>query len=376
MRIVLFGAPGSGKGTQATLLSEKYKIPQISTGDLLRAAVREKTSLGQLAKADLETGRLVSDELVLSMIRERLRESDAQKGFILDGFPRNLSQAQALDELLLHMGKPVQLSLLINVELDILIQRITGRRTCRLCNQIYNIFSSPPRFDERCDKCGGDLKHRADDNEETIGNRLRIFESQTAPLVDYFQNQDKLRTAQGVGEIKDIFKAICRIVDDIPNMPVNKISKATADIDVDAAAASIAKAATKKASERQKTKDKTLPAKPAKKVAAKKAAPKKKVVTKTSVKKAAPKKKVVKKAVAKKKVIKKAVPKTKVVKKTVTKKKIAKKAAPKKKVVKKAVTKKKVVKKPVLKTAKKAAPKKKIIKKKAVAKKAIKKKRR
>ncbi|TPW14646.1 MAG: adenylate kinase, partial [Halothiobacillaceae bacterium] len=207
MRIVLLGAPGSGKGTQAKLLVEKYSYPQISTGDLLRAAVTGGTSLGLQAKAAMDAGQLVSDEIVLGMIKERLSEPDAKEGFVLDGFPRNIPQAEALDKMLDKMHIPLQMALLVEVDFDALIQRLTGRRTCELCGQMYNIYLSPSKLDDRCDKCGGNLKHRADDNEETISNRLKVYEAQTEPLIAFYRSQNKLRVVQGVGEIPDIFAA-------------------------------------------------------------------------------------------------------------------------------------------------------------------------
>ncbi|MCK4951012.1 MAG: nucleoside monophosphate kinase, partial [Gammaproteobacteria bacterium] len=166
MRVVLLGAPGCGKGTQAKLMVEKYKIPQISTGDLLRAAVAEESALGIQAKAAMDAGQLVSDELVLGMIQERLSEPDTNKGFILDGFPRNLVQSEALEAMLARLGKPIQLGLLIDIDFDALMQRLTGRRTCLSCGKICNIFTSPPHLDGQCDHCGGNLRHRVDDNEE------------------------------------------------------------------------------------------------------------------------------------------------------------------------------------------------------------------
>ena len=213
MRIVLLGAPGTGKGTQARLLVEKYKIPQISTGDLLRDAVAAGTPLGRLAKAAMDAGQLVSDEVVLGIIRERLATPDTRKGFILDGFPRNIPQAQALDQLLEELARPIELVVLIEVDFDTLMQRMTGRRTCLSCGWTCNVYSSPPHVDGLCDMCGANLRHRADDNEETIGNRLRIYETQTVPVVDYYREQDKLRTVQGVSEISDVFKAMCKLVD-------------------------------------------------------------------------------------------------------------------------------------------------------------------
>ncbi len=208
MRIVLLGAPGSGKGTQGKKLSERYGIPQISTGDLLRAAVAAGTPLGKQAKAVMEAGQLVSDDIVMELIRERLREPDTEPGFILDGFPRNLAQAEALDAMLAEIDKPLQVALHIDVDFDTLIQRLTGRRTCESCGQMYNIYFSPPKVDGVCDKCGGRLIQRADDNEETIRKRLEVYRSQTMPLIEYYRKQGKLRTVKGDGSIDDIFEKI------------------------------------------------------------------------------------------------------------------------------------------------------------------------
>jgi adenylate kinase len=341
MRIVLIGAPGGGKGTQAKLLVEKYGIPQISTGDLLREAVAAGTPLGMRAKAAMEAGQLVSDDIVLGMIRERLSKPDAQKGFILDGFPRNIPQAESLDKLLAGMGQPLQVGLLIDVDFNILMQRLTGRRTCGQCGAIFNVHTSPPRLEGRCDKCGGELTQRADDNEATVSQRLKVYEAQTAPLIEYYRRHGILRTVQGVGEIEDIFAAIQRILTTLPS------------------AEAPAKAAAKPAA-----------AKPAKKKVAKKKVAKKKVAKKKVAKKKVAKKKVAKKKVAKKKAAKK---KT-AAKKPVTKKKVAKKKATKKKVAKKASKKKAAKKKVAKKKAKKKVAKKKVAKKKPAKKKVAKKK--
>jgi len=208
MRLVLLGAPGSGKGTQAKLLVEKLNIPQISTGDLLRAAVDAQTPLGRQAKTIMDAGQLVPNDLVLGMIRERLNSTDARNGFILDGFPRNVEQAQALDELLGSMSLPIQKAILIDIDFDVLMQRLTGRLTCEDCGEGFNSFTNPPAMDEECDNCGGKLHHRSDDNEETIGKRLRVYETQTQPVADYYSNQGKLSAVEGIGDIKDIFSAI------------------------------------------------------------------------------------------------------------------------------------------------------------------------
>jgi len=393
MRIVLLGAPGSGKGTQAKLLIDKYKIPQISTGDLLRAAVEGQTALGIQARAAMEAGQLVGDEIVLGIIRERLSGEDANNGFILDGFPRNIPQAEALDVMLEQMGMPIDAAILIDVDLDSLMQRLTGRRTCASCGQMYNIFTSPPRLDDRCDKCGGVLKHRADDNEETIGNRLRIYEAQTAPLVEYFRGQGKLHTISGQGEIDDIFRQIVDIIEQLKQQPTASTAAASEEA-IRTAAEKIA--AMKQSHEPQEhapataagaEADKETPARkpvaneaegekaeakklPVKKAVAKKAVAKKTVAKESVAKKAVSKKAVAKKAVAKKAVAKKAVAKKAVAKKAVAKKAVAKKAVAKKAVAKKAVAKKAVAKKAV---AKKAVAKKAVAKK-AVAKKAVTKK--
>jgi adenylate kinase len=323
----MLGAPGSGKGTQSKLIVERYKLPQISTGDLLRDAVASGSTLGRQAKVAMDAGQLVSDEIVLAIIRARVIQPDAKKGFILDGFPRNLAQTEALDLLLAGLGQPVSLAMLIAVDVDALLQRLVGRRTCLSCGQMYNIYYAPPHIDGRCDACGGKLRHRADDNEEIIGNRLRVFETHTMPVLEYYEGQGKLRTIQGVGEISDIFKAVCKVVDEVKKS-IGKVSRSDA---------------IRRAIARQNVAPKTLKQKKAatkkkaatrKKTAVKKVSPKKKVVTR---KKVAPKKKVTtkKKVVSKKKVVpkKKSVQKKKVVpkKKAVRKKAAKKKARAKKK---------------------------------------------
>ncbi|MFI0397772.1 MAG: adenylate kinase [Thiolinea sp.] len=209
MRIVLLGAPGSGKGTQAQRLTDIYNIPQISTGDLLRAAVAAGTELGKQAKVAMDAGGLVSDDIVLGMIRERLQQPDAANGFILDGFPRNLTQAASLDKLLAEVGQPIDAGLLIDVDFDILLKRLTGRLSCKDCSTVYNRYFSPPTKEGVCDKCGStNLYHRADDNEETIGNRLKVYEENTAPLINYYADQGLLKRVNGIGEMEDITKAI------------------------------------------------------------------------------------------------------------------------------------------------------------------------
>jgi adenylate kinase len=343
MRIVLLGAPGSGKGTQAKLLVERYKLPQISTGDLLRDAVASGSALGRQAKVAMDAGQLVSDEIVLGIIRERILLPDARNGFILDGFPRNLSQAEALDQLLAGLGRPLNLAMLVAVDVDALLQRLTGRRTCLSCGQMYNVFYSPPHIDGRCDECGGKLRHRADDNEETIGNRLRVYETHTLPVTEYYKEQEKLRTVQGVGEITDIFKAVRKVVDD-----VKKHAKSETRSDAIRAAIAKHQAASKAASKKTPVKPAATKAKP-KKAAAKK---------KTSVKKKAASKPAAKKTAARKKVVKKKAP---VKKKSPARKKVAGKPVSARKTTKKKVVKKQTVaRKKTATTRKKAVAKKKV----------------
>lgn len=215
MRIVLLGAPGSGKGTQADKLSAKYRIPHVSTGDLLREALAAGSPLGLQAKAAMDAGQLVSDEIVLGIIRERLRAADARNGAILDGFPRNLSQAQVLDEMLRALGQPLDCAVLLDVDFDVLLQRLAGRRTCENCGATYNIYTNPPRLDDQCDRCGAPLHHRPDDNEVTISNRLRVYELQTKPLFAFYRNQGKLETVNGTGEVDEIFGRLVAVLDPV-----------------------------------------------------------------------------------------------------------------------------------------------------------------
>jgi adenylate kinase len=208
MRLVLIGAPGSGKGTQAKFLIEKYNIPQISTGDLLRAAVAAKTPLGRQAKAVMDAGQLVPNDIVIGMIRERIMRPDAENGFILDGYPRNLEQAEALDNLLTSLGRPIDAVLQINVDFDLLMQRMVGRLTCLSCGALFNSFTNPPAIDSQCDQCGGTLHHRSDDNEETIDRRLRVYETHAQHVSNYYSNKGNLHVIDGQGTVDDIKKRI------------------------------------------------------------------------------------------------------------------------------------------------------------------------
>ena len=213
MRLVLLGAPGAGKGTQAKMLIEKYKIPQISTGDILRKAVADGTPLGKEAKVIMDKGELVPDKIVLGLVEERVKQDDCKKGFILDGFPRNTVQAEALDKMLNAMGLPIDSALSVDVPKDDLMKRLTGRRTCKNCQQMYNVYYSPPKKDVVCDKCGGELFQRGDDKEDTIKKRLEVYDAQTAPLIDYYNKKGILKSVMGVGNIDEIFNKVCALLE-------------------------------------------------------------------------------------------------------------------------------------------------------------------
>ena len=214
MRIVLLGAPGSGKGTQSQLLVQAYGIPQISTGDLLREAVSRSTPLGLKAKTAMDAGKLVDDATVLGMIRERLAQPDTRKGFILDGFPRNIAQAEALESLLAELGQPLEAAVLLELDLGILFKRLTGRRICEGCGRVFNIYTSPPGTFPHCDKCGeaSRLIQRPDDKEEVIGKRLEVFEAQTKPLIEYYRARGRLRIVDADADVQTVFESIKRAV--------------------------------------------------------------------------------------------------------------------------------------------------------------------
>jgi len=205
MRIVMLGAPGSGKGTQAQRIQKDHGLPQVSTGDLLRRAVADKTPLGLKAKQAMDAGELVSDDIVLGMIKERIAQPDARHGFVLDGFPRNTSQAASLDTLLAELGLKLDRVVLMDVDVDILMKRLTGRRTCSTTGAVLNIYFSSPAELEACRKSGGELVQRDDDNEATIRNRLQVYERQTAPLVDYYTKKGLLATVDATGEVDAVY---------------------------------------------------------------------------------------------------------------------------------------------------------------------------
>ena len=205
MRIVLLGAPGSGKGTQAQRLQAKYGVPQVSSGDLLREAVSQGTELGRKAKAVMDAGQLVSDDIVLGLIRERLSRPDAADGFILDGFPRNIDQANSLNDLLGELGQPLDAVLLLDVRKATLMERLAGRRICPKCGTVYNVHSMAPGA-TGCSKDGAELFQRPDDKEEVIGKRLEVYDQQTRPLVAHYAKLGLLRTVEGEGELDDVFQ--------------------------------------------------------------------------------------------------------------------------------------------------------------------------
>ncbi len=213
MNLILVGPPGSGKGTQAKMLIDKYGIPQISTGDILREAVKEGSPLGMKAKALMDKGSLVSDDIVIGIIEDRVGKPDCKGGFILDGFPRTVAQSEALDNILVRMG--LKIDHLINIEVDDgeLMKRLTGRRTCRQCGQGYHVMFDPPKNEGVCNECNGELYQRDDDKEDTIKSRLKVYHEQTAPVVGHYQAKKLCRTVDGVGKMDEVFKRITDIID-------------------------------------------------------------------------------------------------------------------------------------------------------------------
>ena len=212
MRFVLLGAPGSGKGTQAQRLMKEKNIPHISTGDMLRSAVKSSTALGIEAKKIMESGRLVSDDLMIGLIEERLLEKDTECGFILDGFPRTTKQAKDLQVLLETIDKPLDSAVLMNVNLEILMKRLVGRRTCSITGKLLNIYFSSEKELEDCINAGGELLRRKDDNEETIRNRLQVYQDQTEPLVSYYQAKKQLKKINAEGAMDEVYQRLTDIL--------------------------------------------------------------------------------------------------------------------------------------------------------------------
>ena len=208
MDFILLGPPGAGKGTQAKLMTDKWNTPQVSTGDILRAAVREGTELGVEAKGFMDRGELVPDRVVIGIIAERLREDDAADGFILDGFPRTIPQAEALQKILDELGRNIDHVISIEVDDEELVTRLTGRRMCKGCGESFHVVFNPSAKEGICDRCGGELYQRDDDTEETIRQRLAVYSEQTQPLIAYYEKQGKLRRIEGTGSIEEIFSRV------------------------------------------------------------------------------------------------------------------------------------------------------------------------
>lgn len=212
MKLILLGPPGAGKGTQAKLLTERYGIPQIATGDILRAAVQAGTALGVQARGYMDAGALVPDEVVIGIVRERLQEDDCRNGFILDGFPRTVAQADALQANLAALGRELDRVVSLTVDADELVARLTGRRTCRGCGRGYHVAFDPPQQADRCDACGGELFQRDDDRETTIRKRLEVYAQQTAPLIDYYRVAGLLTELDGMQPIPTVQEQVLAVL--------------------------------------------------------------------------------------------------------------------------------------------------------------------
>ncbi|EAF4181629.1 adenylate kinase [Listeria monocytogenes] len=212
MKLVLMGLPGAGKGTQAEQIVEKYNIPHISTGDMFRAAMKNNTELGRKAKSFMDNGDLVPDEVTNGIVRERLSEDDAKDGFLLDGFPRTVEQAQELENILSDLGTELDAVINIDVEKDVLMKRLTGRWICRTCGKTYHEIYNPPKVPGKCDLDGGELYQRDDDKKETVEKRLNVNIKQTKPLLDFYSEKGKLHNINGEQEIKDVFVDVEKIL--------------------------------------------------------------------------------------------------------------------------------------------------------------------
>jgi adenylate kinase len=355
MRIVILGAPGSGKNTQTSLLADKYRLTVVTTSELVKQALAEESERGVQLRQQ-QAGQPVTDDVVLSLLQERLDRDDLNNGFILDGFPRNLLQALTLDELLEELGLPLDFVLLFEIETDALMERLVGRRTCRSCGTVFNVYTQPTAVEDVCDLCGGRLHQRADDTEETVSSRLHVFDHLTGPLLGHYGKQSKVLRVDGEGEVETVFirthqaidgflaqqsienttavqsvgrPAMAKTVADKPKVVKKRVSGAKKQPAAKKASAKspVTAKGDKKAAASSQTGSKRAGAKRA---VAKKASTKKVVKKKTAVKRAttAKAKPVVKKSAGKKTVVKKAAGKKKVVKKAALKKPVAKKRAP------------------------------------------------
>lgn len=215
MNLILMGLPGAGKGTQAEKIVAKYSIPHISTGDMFRAAIKEGTELGLQAKSFMDKGELVPDEVTIGIVRERLSKDDCVKGFLLDGFPRTVAQASALEGIMEGLGKKIDYVININVDSALLLKRLTGRRICKSCGATYHLIFNPSQVEGVCDKCGGELYQRSDDNEETVANRLEVNIKQTQPLLDFYGELGYVRNIDGEQEINKVFADIDALIGDL-----------------------------------------------------------------------------------------------------------------------------------------------------------------
>ena len=212
MKIIMLGAPGAGKGTQAKLIAEKYSIPHISTGDIFRANIKNGTELGKKAKSYMDKGQLVPDELTLDLIMDRFKQDDCKNGYVLDGFPRTIPQAEALDTALKAKGEKVDFAIDVDVPDENIVKRMGGRRACVGCGATYHVVYSPTKVEGVCDKCGEELIVRDDDKPETVLNRLEVYHNQTQPLIDYYNEQGILKSVDGTVDMKDVFNAIVDIL--------------------------------------------------------------------------------------------------------------------------------------------------------------------
>ena len=212
MKIIMLGAPGAGKGTQAKMIADRYSVPHISTGDIFRANIKNNTELGQEAKKYMDQGLLVPDELTVKILLDRVAAEDCKNGYVLDGFPRTIPQAEVLNHALTEMGEKVDFAIDVDVPDENIINRMSGRRACLSCGATYHIVHIPPKTEGVCDRCGSELILRDDDKAETVKNRLQVYHEQTQPLIDYYTEQGVLRTVDGTKDMKDVFEEIVNIL--------------------------------------------------------------------------------------------------------------------------------------------------------------------